>query len=235
MRLGMSEAHSALEPTRNERELHLPSRNPAMNSLFTSAFWPAFLSLGLLLVMATGFVTPAPAGGVTSNKPSLTTPGNVEQRVKYMLSKISELRKELCSKFDKCNDQDAVSANNMHLPKLEDKDGCFQSGYNQDICALRFTSGLLEYEIYLEYVQSSYDGDKDKAKNLEDSIKALVQALQEKMKNFNLVCIPSPSAREGLLFKLKSQAQWLKNSTIYLIMKGFEDFLEIGIRAVRNY
>ncbi|KAK2492915.1 hypothetical protein MC885_018596 [Smutsia gigantea] len=224
-----------------------------MNSLFTSAFRPAFLSLGLLLVMGTGFVTPAPAGGVTSNKPSLTTPGNVEQRVKYMLSKISELRKELCSKFDKCNNQNAVSTNNLQLPKLEERDGCFQSGYNQDICALRFTSGLLEYEIYLEYVQGSYDGDKDKAKNLEDSIKALVQALREKVglsssphmvwedtlketaSTTRELCTPSPSAREGLLHKLKSQAQWLKNSTIYLILKGFEDFLEIGIRAVRNY
>lgn len=43
----MSEAHSALEPTRNERELHLPSRTPAMNSLSTSK-WRKSLALACL-------------------------------------------------------------------------------------------------------------------------------------------------------------------------------------------
>lgn len=152
----MSKAQSALEPTRNERELHLPSRNPAMNSLSTSkwrkslalelpgsrawrgrgcvsaaaraggrpaarstappvvqsahwllslpsgtgAFSPVAFSLGLLLVMATAFPTPGrleedAKGDATSDKMLFTSPDKTEELIKYILGKISAMRKEV--------------------------------------------------------------------------------------------------------------------------------------------
>lgn len=39
---------------------------------------------------------------------------------------------QMCDKFNKCEDsKEALAENNLHLPKLEGKDGCFQSGFNQ--------------------------------------------------------------------------------------------------------
>nr|XP_045721123.1 interleukin-6 [Mirounga angustirostris] len=187
MRLGMSEAHSALEPTRNARELHLPSRTPAMNSLSASAFSPVAFSLGLLLVMATAFPTPGPMGGesqadATSNRLPLTSPDKMEEFIKYILGKISALRKEMCDKYNKCEDsKEALAENNLHLPKLAEKDGCFQSGFNQETCLTRITTGLLEFQIHLKYIQANYEGNKENANSVYISTKLLLQMLMRKV------------------------------------------------------
>ncbi|XP_025849130.2 interleukin-6 [Vulpes vulpes] len=234
MRLEMSEAHSALEPTRNERELHLPSRTPAMNSLSTSAF-----SLGLLLVMATAFPTPGPLAGdskddATSISLPLTSANKVEELIKYILGKISALRKEMCDKFNKCEDsKEALAENNLHLPILEGKDGCFQSGFNQETCLTRITTGLMEFQLHLNILQNNYEGDKENAQSVHMSTKILVQMLKSKVKNQDEVTTPDPTTDATLQAILQSQNEWLKHTTIHLILRSLEDFLQFSLRAVR--
>ncbi|XP_004418987.2 PREDICTED: interleukin-6 [Ceratotherium simum simum] len=239
MRLGMSEAHSALEPTRNERELHLSSRNPAMNSLSTSAFSPVAFSLGLLLVVATAFPTPLSLGedskdDTTSNRPLLTTADKTGHHIKYILDKISALKKEMCNNFSKCeNSKEILAENNLNLPKMAEKDGCFQSGFNQENCLKKITTGLSEFQIYLKYLQNQFKSENENAKTIQISTNALVKMLKQKIKNPDEVTSPDPTENTSLLEKLQSQNEWLKNTTIHLILRSLEDFLQFSLRAVR--
>uniref|UniRef100_A0A8C0CQX9 Interleukin-6 n=1 Tax=Balaenoptera musculus TaxID=9771 RepID=A0A8C0CQX9_BALMU len=174
-----------------------------MNSLSTIAF-----SLGLLLVMTTAFPTPGPLGedckdDTTSGRLLLTSPDKTEALIKYILGKISAMRKEMCEKYDKCeNSKEALAENNLNLPKMAEKDGCFQSGFNQETCLMRVTTGLLEYQIYLDYLQNEYEGDKGSIEAVQISIKALVQILRQKVGVFS-----SPHLKESSLDNSAVQSQ----------------------------
>ncbi|TKC53906.1 interleukin-6 [Delphinapterus leucas] len=206
-----------------------------MNSLSTIAF-----SLGLLLVTATAFPTPGPLGedfkdDTTSDRLLLTSPDKTEALIKYILGKISAMRKEMCEKYDKCeNSKEALAENNLNLPKMAEKDGCFQSGFNQETCLMRITTGLLEYQIYLDYLQNEYEGDKGSIEAVQISIKALAQILRQKVKNPDEVTTPDPTTNASLMNNLQSQNDdWMKNTKIILILRSLENFLQFSLRAVR--
>ncbi|XP_059964140.1 interleukin-6 [Mesoplodon densirostris] len=206
-----------------------------MNSLSTIAF-----SLGLLLVTATAFPTPGPMGedfkdDTTSDRILLTSPDKTEALIKYILGKISAMRKEMCEKYDKCeNSKEALAENNLNLPKMAEKDGCFQSGFNQETCLMRITTGLLEYQIYLDYLQNEYEGDKGSIEAVQISIKALVQILRQKVKNPDEVTTPDPTTNASLMNNLQSQNDdWMKNTKIILILRSLENFLQFSLRAIR--
>nr|AAB62246.1 interleukin-6 [Equus caballus] len=206
-----------------------------MNSLSTSTVTPVAFSLGLLLVMATAFPTPLPLGEdeTTSNGPLLTTADKTKQHIKYILGKISALKNEMCNNFSKCeNSKEVLAENNLNLPKMAEKDGCFQSGFNQETCLMKITTGLSEFQIYLEYLQNEFKGEKENVKTMQISTKVLVQILMQKMKNPE-VTTPDPTAKSSLLAKLHSQNEWLKNTTTHLILRSLEDFLQFSLRAVR--
>ncbi|XP_049749559.1 interleukin-6 [Elephas maximus indicus] len=235
----MSEAHSALQPTRNKRELHLPSRSPTMNSLSTSAFSPVAFSLGLLLVMASAFPNPKPLEGdskddATSNRPSLTSPDKTEELIRFILAEISVLRKKMCDKYDKCeNSREALAGNNLKLPQMTEEDGCFHSGFNKETCLMKIITGLSEFQIYLDYLQNKFEGSKANVIVVQNSTKALVQILKQKIKNPEDVTTPDPTANASLLSKLQLQTEWLKNTTINLILRSLDDFMQFSLRAVR--
>ncbi|NIG59778.1 Interleukin-6 [Pontoporia blainvillei] len=206
-----------------------------MNSFSTIAF-----SLGLLLVTATAFPTPGPLGedfkdDTTSDRLLLTSPDKTEALIKYILGKISAVRKEMCEKYDKCeNSKEALAENNLNLPKMAEKDGCFQSGFNQETCLMRITTGLLEYQIYLDYLQNEYEGDKGSIEAVQISIKALVQILRQKVKNPDEVTTPDPTTNASLMNNLQSQNDdWVKNTQIILILRSLENFLQFSLRAIR--
>ncbi|XP_065739870.1 interleukin-6 isoform X2 [Phocoena phocoena] len=206
-----------------------------MNSLSTIAF-----SLGLLLVTATAFPTPGPLGedfkdDTTSDRLLLTSPDKTEALIKYILGKISAMRKEMCEKYDKCeNSKEALAENNLNLPKMAEKDGCFQSGFNQETCLMRITTGLLEYQIYLDYLQNGYEGDKGSVEAVQISIKALAQILRQKVKNPDEVTTPDPTTNASLMNNLQSQNDdWMKNTKFILILRSLENFLQFSLRAVR--
>ncbi|XP_039094799.1 interleukin-6 isoform X2 [Hyaena hyaena] len=210
-----------------------------MTFLSTSAFSSLAFSLGLLLVMATAFPTPGPLGGdskgdATSNRPPLTSADKMEELIKYILDKISALKKEMCDKYNKCEDsKEALAENNLNLPKLAEKDGCFQSGFNQETCLTRITTGLQEFQIYLKFLQDKYEGDKENAKSVHTSTNVLLQMLRRKVKNQDEVTTPGPTAEVSLQAKLQSQDEWLRHTTIHLTLRSLEDFLQFSLRAVR--
>ncbi|XP_004676819.1 PREDICTED: interleukin-6 [Condylura cristata] len=209
-----------------------------MSFLSTSVFSPIAFSLGLLLVMATAFPTPTPLGedskDVTLNRLPFTSSNKTEELIKYILIKISALKNEMCKKYDKCdNNKEALAENNLNLPKMTAKDGCFQSGFNKETCLIRITTGLLDFQIYLEYLQYKFEGDKENAEAVLDSTKALSQILRQKVKNPDALTNPNPTANARLLDELKSQNEWLKNTTIHLTLQSLEDFLQFGLRAIR--
>ncbi|KAM7119974.1 LOW QUALITY PROTEIN: interleukin-6 [Molossus nigricans] len=235
MRLRMSEAHSVLEPTRKKRELHLP-QEPAMNSLCTNTFSPVAFSLGLLLVMATAFPTPVPLGedskdDTVSNRSALTSSEQTEKLIQSILFEISEVKNKMCDNDESCkNSKEALTENNLNLPKLTKKDGCFHSGFNQETCLMRLTAGLQEFQVYLKYLQNTFEGN---AKAMQTRTKILVKILNQKLKNPVEEATPDPTASAGLLEKMQSQKEWLKTRTAHLILRSFEDFLQFAQRAVR--
>lgn len=50
---------------------------------------------------------------------------------------------------------------------------------------MRITTGLLEYQIYLDYLQNGYEGDKGSVEAVQISIKALAQILRQKVGVFS--------------------------------------------------
>ncbi|KAL6065465.1 hypothetical protein STEG23_011578 [Scotinomys teguina] len=144
--------------------------------------------LGLLLAMATALPTSQVRRGdftedTTPNRPVYTTSQQVGGLITYILREIFEMRKEMCNSNPDCmaND-DALSENNLELPVIQRNDGCFQTGYNREICLLKITSGLLDYQIYLEFVKNNVqDTKKDKARVLQSTTKTLNQIFKQEV------------------------------------------------------
>ncbi|XP_059112639.1 interleukin-6 [Peromyscus eremicus] len=197
--------------------------------------------LGLLLVMATALPTSQVRRGdftedTTPNRPVYTTSQQVGGLITYILREIFEMRKELCNSDPDCmaND-DALSENNLELPVIERNDGCFQTGYNREICLLKITSGLLDYQIYLEFVKNNVqDNKKDKARVLQSTTKTLNQIFKQEVKDPSKIVIPSPTSKALLMEKLESQKEWSRTKTIQLILKALEEFLKVTMRSTRQ-
>nr|XP_012303224.1 interleukin-6 [Aotus nancymaae] len=211
-----------------------------MNSLSTSAFRPVAFSLGLLLVMPAAFPAPVPLGEdskevAAPNRQLLTSTEQIDKHIRYILEGISALRKEICDKSNMCeSSKEALAENNLNLPKMAEKDGCFQSGFNEETCLLKITTGLLEFEVYLEYLQNRFESSKEQAGAVQMSTKGLIQSLQKKAKNLSAIATPDPATNASLLMKLQAQDQWLQGVTTHLILRSFKEFLQSSLRALRQ-
>nr|XP_044991580.1 interleukin-6 [Jaculus jaculus] len=197
--------------------------------------------LGLLLVTASAFPNPKVqrgegTGDTTANKPTYTSAQNTENLMTFILRRILDLRTELCDNDEDClENEEALSENNLNLPTMLEKDGCFQAGYNRHSCLLKTTSGLLEFQIYLEYIQNHLSDDqKDIARDIQSNSKSLVEILKQEIKNPNEIVFPSPTANASLMKKLESQHGWQKTMTMQLILRSLQDFLQYALRAFRN-
>ncbi|KAM7325819.1 interleukin-6 [Alexandromys fortis] len=196
--------------------------------------------LGLMLATATAFPTSQVrrdyTEDTTPNKPVHTTSQQLGGLISYILREVFEMRKELCDNSPDCmaND-DALSENNLELPAIQRNDGCLQTGYNRELCLLKITSGLLDYQIYLEFVTNNVQDDKkDKARVIQSATKTLNQILKQEEKDLSRIVTPSPTAKALLLEKLESQKEWPRTKTIQLILKALEEFLKDTMRATRQ-
>ncbi|XP_005360911.1 interleukin-6 [Microtus ochrogaster] len=197
--------------------------------------------LGLMLAMATALPTSQVRRGdhtedTTPNKPVHTTAQQLGGLISYILREVFEMRKELCDNSPDCmaND-DALSENNLELPAIQTNDRCLQTEYNQKLCLLKITSGLLDYQIYLEFVTNNVqDNKKDKARVIQSATKTLNQILKQEVKDLSRTVTPSPTAKALLLEKLESQKEWSRTKTIQLILKALEGFLKNTMRATRQ-
>ncbi|XP_006988986.1 interleukin-6 [Peromyscus maniculatus bairdii] len=197
--------------------------------------------LGLLLAMATALPTSQVRRGdftedTTPNRPVYTTSQQVGGLITYILREIFEMRQELCNSDPDCmaND-DALSENHLELPEIQTNDGCYQTGYNREICLLKITSGLLDYQIYLEFVKNNVqDNKKDKARALQSTTRTLNQIFKQEVKDSGKIVTPSPTSKALLMEKLESQKEWSRTKTIQLILKALEQFLKVTMRSTRQ-
>nr|XP_044991581.1 interleukin-6-like [Jaculus jaculus] len=212
----MSVAHSALEPTRHERELLLRSRNQSYEVPLHNF---TFLENTEMIEFLED--TEWPTLSSTSSHGFLRSP--------FPLPK-------MCDNDEDCLDnEEALLANNLHLPTMTEIDGCFETGYNWHRCLLKTTSGLLEFQIYLEYIQNHLSDDqKDTARDIQSNSKFLVQILKQEIKNPDEIVFPNPTAKASLMEKLESQERWLKVITVHLILRSLQDFLQYALRATRQ-
>ncbi|XP_036992198.2 interleukin-6 isoform X1 [Artibeus jamaicensis] len=209
-------------------------QGPPLTSHQRDTFSPLAFSLGLLLVIATAFPTPVPLGEdskeeTTSKRSPLTSPDQIEKLIKSIMLEISEVKNKMCDNHETCkNSKEALTENNLNLPKLTRRDGCFQSGFNEKTCLTRLTTGLVKFQVYLQYLQNTFE---DNAKAMQMRIKALVNIL--KQKNPDEEATPEPTTDASLLEQMQAQNEWRKTTTIHLILRSLEDFLQFAQRAVR--
>ncbi|KAL1768132.1 interleukin-6 [Sigmodon hispidus] len=197
--------------------------------------------LGLMLVMATALPTSRVrredfTEDTTPNRPVYTTSQQVEGLITRVLKEILQMSKELCNNNPDCmTHDDALSENNLDLPVIERNDGCFQTGYDRENCLLKITSGLLDYQIYLEFLKNNVqDNKKERARVIQNSTKALNQILKQEVKDPGKTATPSPTSKVLLMEKLESQKDWPRTKTIQLILKALEEFLKITMRSTRQ-
>ncbi|XP_045684355.1 interleukin-6 isoform X1 [Phyllostomus hastatus] len=209
-------------------------QGPPLTSHQRDTFSQLAFSLGLLLVIATAFPTPVSLGEdskeeTTSKRSPLTFPEQTEKLIKTIMLEISKVKDKMCDNHEACkNSKEALTENNLNLPKLTSGDGCFQSGFSQKTCLMRLTAGLAEFQVYLQYLQSTFE---DNAKAMQMRIKALVNILRQKSPDEE--AIPEPTTDTGLLEQMRSQNEWRKTTTTRLILRSLEDFLQFTQRAVR--
>uniref|UniRef100_A0A2I3S6T5 Interleukin-6 n=1 Tax=Pan troglodytes TaxID=9598 RepID=A0A2I3S6T5_PANTR len=165
----------------------------------------------------------------------LTSSERIDKQIRYILDGISALRKETCNKSNMCeSSKEALAENNLNLPKMAEKDGCFQSGFNEETCLVKIITGLLEFEVYLEYLQNRFESSEEQARAVQMSTKVLIQFLQKKAKNLDAITTPDPTTNASLLTKLQAQNQWLQDMTTHLILRSFKEFLQSSLRALRQ-
>ncbi|XP_012365673.1 interleukin-6 isoform X3 [Nomascus leucogenys] len=165
----------------------------------------------------------------------LTSSERIDKQIRYILDGISALRKETCNRSNMCeSSKEALVENNLNLPKMAAKDGCFQSGFNEETCLVKIITGLLEFEVYLEYLQNRLESSEEQARAVQMSTKVLIQFLQKKAKNLDAITTPDPTTNASLLTKLQAQNQWLQDMTTHLILRSFKEFLQYSLRALRQ-
>uniref|UniRef100_A0A2K5KAQ8 Interleukin-6 n=1 Tax=Colobus angolensis palliatus TaxID=336983 RepID=A0A2K5KAQ8_COLAP len=205
-----------------------------------SAFGPVAFSLGLLLVLPAAFPAPVLPGEdskdvAAPHSQPLTSSERIDKHIRYILDGISALRKETCNRSNMCeSSKEALAENNLNLPKMAEKDGCFQSGFNEETCLVKIITGLLEFEVYLEYLQNRFESSEEQARAVQMSTKVLIQFLQKKAKNLDAITTPEPTTNASLLTKLQAQNQWLQDMTTHLILRSFKEFLQSSLRALRQ-
>ncbi|XP_017727047.1 PREDICTED: interleukin-6 isoform X1 [Rhinopithecus bieti] len=206
----------------------------------TGAFGPVAFSLGLLLVLPAAFPAPVLLGEdskdvAAPHSQPLTSSERIDKHIRYILDGISALRKETCNRSNMCeSSKEALAENNLNLPKMAEKDGCFQSGFNEETCLVKIITGLLEFEVYLEYLQNRFESSEEQARAVQMSTKVLIQFLQKKAKNLDAITTPEPTTNASLLTKLQAQNQWLQDMTTHLILRSFKEFLQSSLRALRQ-
>ena len=217
----------------------LSAHLPVFPFLHARDFHPVAF-LGLMLVTTTAFPTSQVRRGdftedTTPNRPVYTT-SQVGGLITHVLWEIVEMRKELCNGNSDCmNNDDALAENNLKLPEIQRNDGCYQTGYNQEICLLKISSGLLEYHSYLEYMKNNLkDNKKDKARVLQRDTETLIHIFNQEVKDLHKIVLPTPISNALLTDKLESQKEWLRTKTIQFILKSLEEFLKVTLRSTRQ-
>lgn len=142
----------------------------------------------------------------------------------------------MCDQDVNCmNSKEALAEVNLHLPQLTEDDGCFPLAANHETCLLRITSGLLEFQMYLEHLQAKFRSEEENTRvsMILKNMRHLINTLRPKVKNFHEGATLKPAIVASLMENLQQKDQWLKMTTIHFILRGLTDFLQFTLRSVR--
>uniref|UniRef100_A0A8C8VJU2 Interleukin-6 n=1 Tax=Pelusios castaneus TaxID=367368 RepID=A0A8C8VJU2_9SAUR len=140
----------------------------------------------------------------------------------------------ICEKFAVCeSSMEMLASNNLNLPKIKEEDGCLLSGFNEEKCLRRISSGLFTFQTYLEYVQETFISEKQKVESIYYGTKHLANTMRQMVKNPDAVSTPDSPSQNTLFAKLKTNKKWIEKITIHLILRDFTSFMEKTVRAIR--
>ncbi|XP_043823410.1 interleukin-6 [Dromiciops gliroides] len=225
---------SSLPPT-NKAEL---SKSKALVKTVTGSLRPLALTLTLLMATAAlpipeslgdGFPGVDVPSKSPSSNPDLDTNVNFARQLRWTAY---DLKEQMCQTQNLCdNSNEALAENNLNLPNITERDGCFPSGFNEEACLIKIVSGLQEFDTYLQYMENEM---KDKRfQILKLSTAQLAHTLKLLIKKADIVPTPNPTASKNLLSELQSLKAWSKNVCLHLILLNYTRFIEGTIRAVR--
>ncbi|XP_067417764.1 interleukin-6 [Emydura macquarii macquarii] len=210
-----------------------------MNYLWGCSIWAA---AALTLLLGAGAVPLPDSSGEEelvddhSRNPLTRSPQlpDCESLAWLLHSRAAKLKDEMCEKFAVCdNSMEMLAQNNLHLPKITEEDGCLLSGFNEEKCLRRISSGLFTFQTYLEYVHETFISEKQKVQSICYGTKHLANTVRQMMKNPDAVITPDPPTQNTLFAKLKTDKKWIEKITIHLILRDFTSFMEKTVRAVR--
>ncbi|XP_054017370.1 interleukin-6 [Dryobates pubescens] len=146
----------------------------------------------------------------------------------------TQLQQEMCEKFTVCeNSMEMLLRNDLNLPKVTEEDGCLLTGFDEDKCLRKISSGLYTFQTYLEYIKETFASEKQNVESLCYSTEHLAHTIRQMVTNPDEVMIPDPATRESLRAKLRTSKSWIEKITTHLILRDFTSFMEKTVRAVR--
>ncbi|XP_010113662.1 PREDICTED: interleukin-6 [Chlamydotis macqueenii] len=141
---------------------------------------------------------------------------------------------QMCEKFTVCqNSMEMLVQNNLNLPKLTEADGCLLTGFPEDKCLTKISSGLYKFQTYLEYIQETFTSEKQNVESLYYGTGHLAHTLRQMVINPDEVIIPDLATQESIRTKLRSSKAWIEKITIHLILRDYTSFMEKTVRAIR--
>ncbi|XP_069629575.1 interleukin-6 [Haliaeetus albicilla] len=149
-------------------------------------------------------------------------------------ARAAQLQEEMCEKFTVCkNSMEMLAQNNLNLPKVTEEDGCLLTGFDEDKCLRKISSGLFTFQTYLEYIQETFTSEKQNVESLCYTTEHLANTIRQMVVNPDEVIIPDSATQESLRAKLKSNKNWIEKITTHLILRDFTSFMEKTVRAIR--
>ncbi|XP_030060591.1 interleukin-6 [Microcaecilia unicolor] len=169
-----------------------------------------------------------PLGGSSSDTP----PPKYLSLALLIQREAATLKEELCNKYAVCdNSMEVFVQNSLDLPKIRAEDGCFRSGFKQEKCLKKISSGLAEFQIYLLVVENTFSTEGKLAESLRHKTRHLADVVKL-MINPSAVPVTQTDKLE-LMKGLLSNDPWLQKVSTRLILRDFTLFIEKTIRAIR--
>nr|ABW23431.2 interleukin-6 precursor [Gallus gallus]AFH76848.1 interleukin 6 precursor [Gallus gallus] len=201
----------------------------------------ALLPLLLPLLLPPAAAVPLPAAADSSGEVGLEEEAGArralldcEPLARVLRDRAVQLQDEMCKKFTVCeNSMEMLVRNNLNLPKVTEEDGCLLAGFDEEKCLTKLFSGLFAFQTYLEFIQETFDSEKQNVESLCYSTKHLAATIRQMVINPDEVVIPDSAAQKSLLANLKSDKDWIEKITMHLILRDFTSFMEKTVRAVR--
>ncbi|XP_065522380.1 interleukin-6 [Lathamus discolor] len=200
----------------------------------------AVLPLLLLLLLPRAAAAPLPAADSSGEAELEEAAGrraalpDCERLARLLHARAAQLQEEMCKKFTVCeNSMEMLIHNNLNLPKVTEEDGCLLTGFSEDKCLRRISSGLYTFQTYLQFIQETFTSEKQNIESLCYTTEHLAHTIKQMVINPDEIIIPDSATQASLRAKLKSGKTWIEKITTHLILRDFTSFMEKTVRAVR--